>query len=207
MSAAPTGRQGYRLSGLALLEFQLQLTHRQRAVARRNMALIQRDFHHRPAQPQQSAQANNVAAVNQHQGRKGIIGFELECAANAVACRFMLVARQIEERRSLHAQRHVVLQPLQWAAAGCLGGLHPVSAFLAQAHNHTLGGQQAIRRVEVACLQALLRGLATLHGGFGPFEAGGRNFKFKFEFVHGGPDVEADSAILRLAAHAAGHHP
>ena len=96
MSAAPTGRQGYRLSGLALLEFQLQLTHRQRAVARRNMALIQRDFHHRPAQPQQSAQANNVAAVNQHQGRKGIIGFEPECAANAVACRFMLVARQIE---------------------------------------------------------------------------------------------------------------
>ena len=199
VSGAPAGGQGGCASGLALFELQLQFADRPREVARCNKALIQRDLHHRPPQPYQPAQANNVAAVNQYQRRKCLIGFELQCMAYAGPNRHMLVASQIQQRRGLHTQRHVVLQPLQRAASGRFGGLYPLPTFLAQAYDHALSRQQMIWRVEVARQQALLGGLAALHRGLDTFKAGGGNFKFEFELGHGVSDRRADSTILRPA--------
>ena len=207
VSGAPAGGQGGCASGLALFELQLQLADWPREVAGCNMALIQRDLHHRPAQPYLPAQANNVAAVNQYQRGKCLIGFELQCMAYAGSHGHMLVASQIQQRRGLHTQRDVVLQPLQCAASGRFGGLYPLPTFLAQAHDHALSRQQMIRRVEVARLQALLRRLTALNCGLDPFEAGGGNFKFQFELGHGVSDRRAESTILRPTGLKAMHQP
>jgi hypothetical protein len=86
-----------------------------------------------------------------------------------------------------HDGRHgrVVFEPLQRAAAGRLGRLHPLAALLAHPHDDAVAGQRALPGVEVGRAQALADGVALPDRSQQRRQPVRRDLQLQFEFGHG----------------------
>ncbi len=131
----------------ALHQLELDLAHRQTQRAGTDLAFVQRQLDQRALVAHAAPGALHGGGVMLAQ--RGVAGAR-QHLAQARAGLAAVVAGDVQHRRGMGRQRHVVFQALQRHAALGLEGLHPALAFLAQAQRHAGAGQVALGGFHVA---------------------------------------------------------
>jgi hypothetical protein len=177
---APARRQLEQRRGAACLQFEFDLQHRQRVAAGTDLAAVEGDL-------DRAAGCLDGARQPRHVGFERGLQFALgtlQCCAQRSTDRVAVVARGVRLRRLAIGHRRVVLQPVERAAAGALGRLHPLAALLPQPQDQRFPRQRLVGRVEVARAQPLAVDLATPQGRVDLVDLVGRHLELELEFGH-----------------------